>query len=770
MKKLAYVFAVIVCLFEVNGCGGAVATPTGCAGASCPQPSSVTHFSVIGTRSVTAGQASNFTVTALDASGGTLSAYRGLVHFTSSDAKASLPPDSNLINGMLSFSVTFETLGMQSVVVADTANASVTGTTGPINVITPSTLQDATGPFPNGTVGHDYGIVDTVTDHPSGCSVTFTGIRWRATGGVAPYSWSLSPAPGSSLPPGLGPSQKSVTCGGSTRCCTTVTAQYFGGIPTTAGTFHVNVTVVDSASPPAQATASYSIVIADPAAAQSNEAEALSPKQHARYRLIDLGTFGGLGSQFSNGADGILNNHGVAVGWTHAADPDPFAPFCFDVTCLVTRPFQVRGGTVKDLGTLPGGVNGQPTWIAKNDLIAGISENGELDPLGPVPGVPEFRAVLWRNGEIIDLGTLPEGGNESFATAVNNRGQVVGWAVNTVPDPFSFVGFPTQTRAFLWQKGKMEDIGTLGGPDAIAGLINDRGQVTGPSYTADVDPVTGVPVVHPFLWEDGKMIDLGSLGGTDCEPTGMNQRGQVIGQSTLAGDTAGLGGNIGHPFLWSNGKINDLGTLGGNTGAANWINDRGDIAGKADLVGPLPQLHDAVLWSDGKAIDLGVLPGDACSNAYFVNNRGQVVGTSENEHLCSITVGQHAFLWERGGPMVDLNTLIAPGANLTLMHAFAINERGEIAGVGLPPGCAPEDNESCGHAYLLFPCEEETRCVNLTMPVADDQVEIPLYTEALPNSSTKTRNKLFPTTMKAIRDRMQLLRNSAARTGEDAEK
>jgi probable HAF family extracellular repeat protein len=43
------------------------------------------------------------------------------------------------------------------------------------------------------------------------------------------------------------------------------------------------------------------------------------------------------------------------------------------------------------------------------------------------------------------------------------------------------------------------------------------------------------------------------------------------------------------------------------------------------------------------------------SFAFAINNRGQVVGHSLTEDGTF-----HAFLWEDGGPMIDLNSLIAP--------------------------------------------------------------------------------------------------------------
>jgi hypothetical protein len=70
-----------------------------------------------------------------------------------------------------------------------------------------------------------------------------------------------------------------------------------------------------------------------------------------------------------------------------------------------------------------------------------------------------------------------------------------------------------------------------------------------------------------------------------------------------------------------------------------------------------------------------------------------------------IDVGEHAFLWE-GDSMIDLNALIPSGSRLKLTYAVAINDRGEIAGFGVPPGVLPEEYETKGHGYMLIPCDE----------------------------------------------------------------
>ena len=57
------------------------------------------------------------------------------------------------------------------------------------------------------------------------------------------------------------------------------------------------------------------------------------------------------------------------------------------------------------------------------------------------------------------------------------------------------------------------------------------------------------------------------------------------------------------------------------------------------------------------------------------------------------------FLWENGGPIVDLQTLVLPGSDITIVETNYINDAGEISGFGT-------NSNGDQRGLLLIPCDD----------------------------------------------------------------
>jgi len=425
-------------------------------------------------------------------------------------------------------------------------------------------------------------------------------------------------------------------------------------------------------------------------------AELHHPHQYHHYQLVDPGTFGGPQSlQYIYApARGVLNNSGALGGWADTSTIDPLCFFDYP-DCYAAHAFVWQNGSKTDLGVLPGGTNSQVNWIAASGLTAGEADNGQMDPL---LGGPQLRGTFWgHDGTITDVGALP-GTYFAYTSAVNSRGQVVGQALNTIPDPYSIYGQGYQARAFLWDSKKgMQDLGTLGGTDAFATAINDQGQVLGWSYTNSVPspicaaqspaPAAAVLTTSSFIWDKKNgMRDIGGLGGTCTLANDLNDHGQIVGGSSLTGDTQF------HPFVWeaATGVTDLLGASNGNLGIAFSISSSGVVVGvTCDSV-----TCYAVLWrkSGGKWQRTDLSTSADAAYASSINSSEQVVGQNSCQDFC------RAFLWEDGGPLVDLNTLVPPNSGLLLVEPGQINDRGEIS-------VTASDTSGNNHVVLLIPCD-----------------------------------------------------------------
>lgn len=291
-----------------------------------------------------------------------------------------------------------------------------------------------------------------------------------------------------------------------------------------------------------------------------------------------------------------------------------------------------------DMGTL-GGPNSAVAWPNRDNhgVFAGVAETPEQNPLGEpwscalavfytAPPTGDIcLGFRWQNGTMTPLPTL--GGYDGFATGINNRGQVVGWAETTYHDPTCNAPQVLQFEPVIWgpEPNTVVQLPPYGtDPDGAATAINSRGQVVGISGQC-ANAIGGASALHMVLWYNNTAASLPTLGGQYWNtPMDINDSGDVTGFSDLPGDSASSP-NF-HAFLWTNA---------------------------------------------GGTVDLGTLSGDAVSEGLGINASDQVVGASYPS--------SHAFIWQNG-TMTDLNTLVSGNSQYLLIDAQEISDGGVITG------------------------------------------------------------------------------------------
>jgi probable HAF family extracellular repeat protein len=243
---------------------------------------------------------------------------------------------------------------------------------------------------------------------------------------------------------------------------------------------------------------------------------------------------------------------------------------------------------------------------------------------------------------ITPLGTVD--GGYSIPFGINAAGQVIG---------SSYSGDGKPDYGFLYSNGTLSNIGSLSGGSTHAMNVNGAGQVVGNSAVGSAS--------HAFLYSGGTLLDLGTLGGQNSSANGINDGGLIGGAADLANGSS-------HAFLYSGGQMRDLGTLGGRTSTASEINNGGMLTGWSDVAGGF--VH-AFVYANNAMADIGTLAGqDNYSQAYAINNQGQVVGSSGFEE----SAFTHAFIYANG-KMTDIG-----GALGVSSDAFGINDLGQVVG------------------------------------------------------------------------------------------
>jgi probable HAF family extracellular repeat protein len=344
-----------------------------------------------------------------------------------------------------------------------------------------------------------------------------------------------------------------------------------------------------------------------------------------------------------------------------------------------------------------GGTNSRGNSINDETWVAGYSN---------LAGDQSRHATLWRNGSLLDLGTL--GGPNSNVTwsVKNNEGIIVGIAQTATPEPLgewwsSFAFYPGPNNigfinlGFVWENGQMRGLPTFpGGNNGFATGANNLGQAVGWAENDVHDPTCVSPQVlqfRPAVWQLGPPDQIHDLplitGDTSGAATAINDNGQIVGISGICDQAVGRH-TARHAVLWQNGGVIDI----GNLGAPWWntptnINQRGDVVGFAgDPAFPEGDILHAFVWTRQHGIrPLAALPGHVHTEAYGINERRQVVGISCDANFADC----RAVIWKNGfahpDRVTDLNDLKGPGYPARLEQAKDINDEGEITGRAIDP-------------------------------------------------------------------------------------
>jgi probable HAF family extracellular repeat protein len=305
--------------------------------------------------------------------------------------------------------------------------------------------------------------------------------------------------------------------------------------------------------------------------------------------LTDLFTLGGPNSSVTWN---VKNTAGIIVGISQTATPEQLSEnwssaFFYSPpnnVGYINLGFVWQNNQMRGLPPFPGGNNGFATGANNLSQVVGWAENGVHDPNCCCTQILQFRPAVWTLGPPDQIQDLPliSGDSSGAATAINDNGQIVG--ISGICD--QAVGRHTAKHAVLWENGTVTDIY----PDAPAPwwntptAINQRGDVVG--FAGDPAFVEG-DIVHAFMWtrEDGirnlKPLPNRTPKHVDSEAYGINEARQVVGVSCDA-DQVDC-----RAVIWDHGNtptdLNDLKAPGYSAvlALAKDINNKGEITGRA---------------------------------------------------------------------------------------------------------------------------------------------------------------------------------------------
>jgi probable HAF family extracellular repeat protein len=175
------------------------------------------------------------------------------------------------------------------------------------------------------------------------------------------------------------------------------------------------------------------------------------------------------------------------------------------------------------------------------------------------------------------------------------------------------------------------------------------------------------------------IVNMGSLGGTFGYVGAINNSGEVVGGSALA--TSGTE----HAFLFSHGKMKDLGTLAtGPISQAYGMNDNGEVVGLSGTTeSSTSQSYSMFVYRHGHMVDLGAVDLSKPFGGAQINDHGDIIGMPLADGDASL---------DRDGKFTDLGSLAGLGS-----AAWGLNNQDEVVGYS---AISDANSTPVDHAFL----------------------------------------------------------------------
>lgn len=329
--------------------------------------------------------------------------------------------------------------------------------------------------------------------------------------------------------------------------------------------------------------------------------------------------------------------------------PYVLALLCLALTTLIVSPTVAAGVRYRviDLGRMRMSTYMIPVAINNLGQIAGW-EKGKT-------GASFRHGFLWLHSRFTDLG-------QGAVFALNNHGDVVGRREKNLNNAYQ-----AEFRSYYRHAGKTTvlapEYGSFDwGMDMVA--VNDNGYVL---FGGTVS-----------LWRNGHVIDS-KPGSTDQARQGygqaLNNRQEIAGFGQH-GDVVLWTGDAEYSLIPAANEVESTVTgLNDSEQAIGWMDHPSPTASD-----PMNSKLQAFLTSKTGTQVLPLCAGDAYAVALGINAEEDVVGKSGRHGHYS-----HAVLWQNG-QVIDLNDRIPAHSGWILESAHAINDRGQIVGVGTHNG------------------------------------------------------------------------------------